>query len=82
MLSAEGKAKELVDRMLEIQLVSNKLNHPNVTREIAKQSVIIAIEFAQERINKVSDNIFSDSTDATNNEWKYLEEVKQEIEKL
>lgn len=74
-LLPKEEAVELVSKMC-----LNDCTDKNI--EIAKQCALIAVEFAQERVNDVADHIFSDSTDATNDEWDYLEEVKKEIELL
>jgi hypothetical protein len=78
MNSPKEKAKELVDKYCAYHF-EQKRGSIIIDLEKAKQCALIAVKFAQERVNDVADHIFLDSTDATNEELEYLEEVKQEI---
>jgi hypothetical protein len=70
MLEPKQKAKELFDKIVEIQLLSKKLYYPNLTHEIAKQCALIAV------------NEILNVPDLDYNNQYYWEDFKQEIEKL
>ncbi|CAB5223769.1 hypothetical protein UFOVP391_4 [uncultured Caudovirales phage] len=73
-MTAQEKAKELVDKMLDKQEYSDVYQERGIISWSAKQCALIAVEFAREFItgdlNEQFDKIL------------YLIEIKEEIEKL
>ena len=85
-MTPKEKAKELVDKIMELQLVSNKLYLPNMTQEIVKQCALIAVENEYNAKIQAYNEMAEFCTDVAMQAVVYAqiekEEVEQEIQKL
>lgn len=77
-MTPKEKAKYLVDKMSEFQLLSNKLDYPDITKEFSKQHALIAVDEMQ----LIMTSLWKVAGIDEQHRSTYLEEVKKEIEKL
>ena len=69
-MTPKEKAKELVEKYL-----FNNIYLPSLTKELAKQSALICVD-------EVLESLWNTGHSFSNDEIKYWQEVKQEINKI
>ncbi len=69
-MTPKQKAEELFNKMDVWQLVSVKVDMPNIARELAKKYTLVAVDEIIKEVQSLYHTI------------EYWQEVKQEIEKL